>query len=817
MKRDGAALDSVENLRIFLDNVAQELPIIRPIKEFIHLNLLLPYQNMPFWDALKLVSLKFEAMPFAELSLYRDRIQSGEVPKELVLAKLKKYVPQTDAAELMERIMRADFEFTHHDLRVGSLHHLWNKKLGVNIIQLADGMLIKWLGMYMDQGIGLWEMPGCEEKSFYHAMKDLLSLSYVKPAPFSCRSLGELFPETAEEAIFVHLGFLCPKESSQLSYLHESIFTLRGWAGLIFQLEKNPALIPFTRKISLIDFIAVKLTLERAWILEHDQKALAPDFSEAETPDTNPLFRDNYFEIFRSCQEALEEVNYQKVLLDILKLNRSKRGPAKYQLVFCMDDRECALRRHLEELTPEAETFGTAGHYGIECLYQHSEDPFARKQCPAPVPPKYLLKDEIGPHGKLRKGKGLDHHLIQPSHSLWDDWHHSLSGGIRLTGELVLNLFFPLAFKNLKNVREVRPNSELRLIRSGDEVVDGLKVGYSIEEMADVVHGQLMLIGFVHHFAPLIVFVGHGSNSVNNPYFAAYGCGACSGRPGSANSRALAQMANKKEVRELLKSKHGICIPENTTFLAGFHDTCREVVDLYDTDKLDAEHTDQLKHLKKHLSVALFKAARERSRAFKLVTFRAISKEAHKEVMRRSYSLFETRPELGHQNVCFSIVGRRSLTQGLNLGRRAFLQSYDRNVDPTGDILAASLGAVIPVTSGINLDYFFSRVDNLRLGAGSKLPQNIVGNIGVGHGTESDLLFGLPFQMIDQHTPLRLLVLVEQSPELALYAIQQNALVKEIVYNGWIHYTCWDDATNSYYIFQDGKMEKASGILEGVC
>ena len=39
MKNDGAGLSSGESLRIFLDNVAHELPIIRPIKEFIHLNL----------------------------------------------------------------------------------------------------------------------------------------------------------------------------------------------------------------------------------------------------------------------------------------------------------------------------------------------------------------------------------------------------------------------------------------------------------------------------------------------------------------------------------------------------------------------------------------------------------------------------------------------------------------------------------------------------------------------------------------------------------------------------------------------------------
>jgi uncharacterized protein len=190
----------------------------------------------------------------------------------------------------------------------------------------------------------------------------------------------------------------------------------------------------------------------------------------------------------------------------------------------------------------------------------------------------------------------------------------------------------------------------------------------------------------------------------------------------------------------------------------------------------------------------------------KLVSFGKMKSDAHKEVLKRSLSLFETRPEMGHTNVTLAIVGKRDASYGLNLNRRSFLQSYDRSLDPEGNILTQTLGAVIPVCSGINLDYFFSRVDNLRFGAGSKLPQNIVGNLGVSHGTESDLLCGLPFQMIDQHTALRLLVIVDQTPEIALKAILGNSLVKQIVFNQWIYYACLDQVTGNFYLFNDGKM-----------
>lgn len=791
----------------FLEEVARDLPIIRPIKEFIHLNLLLPYQHLPFWEALLQVGLKLEAFPFADINFYRERIKSGEIPLALIEAKIEKLPSHIDKIKVFDQITKNDFNFVHHDPRVGPLHDEWNDLIGINVIQLADGMLIKWLGMFLDQGISHWQMPGSDDKSFYHCMRDLILNSAIKPDPFSRNDVARLFPEDAVKAIEEHLDYLCPEKKLQKEYCSESILTLRGWAGMIFTIQQNAAVLSFPRKITLIDFLAMKLTLERAWICAEGGKISAPDFKHLGRRTPHPLNDEAIFTAFRIFQEVFEEATYGKVIQELVSRKKHRLESVSYQAVFCMDDRECGLRRHLEGLSPKIETFGTAGHFGIECLYQHPDDPFPKKQCPAPVPAKYLLKDY--PKEQIRKNKNkesLSHQLIQPSNDPFMDWIMShVSAGIGAF-KLASNLFFPLALKNLENVREVRPDTELKLKRTQEPAPGELKEGYTLEEMAQVVYSQLQLIGFVHRFAPLVFFMGHGSNSSNNPYFATYGCGACSGRPGAANARALAQMANDPEVRALVLSKFGLKIPEQTFFVGAMHDTCRDVVEIFDPHKIPGDHALAFKQFKNYLSIALFKNARERSKMFKLVSYRTISKEAQKEVLRRSYSLFETRPELGHTNVTYAIVGKRDLTHGMDLKRRSFLQSYDRTVDPEGKLLAATLGAVIPVCSGISLDYFFSRVDNLRFGAGSKLPQNIVGNIGVSHGTESDLLFGLPFQMIDQHQPLRLVVIVDHAPEVALSAIQGNALVRQIVYNNWIHYFCFDGETEKVYHFSDGQM-----------
>ena len=140
------------------------------------------------------------------------------------------------------------------------------------------------------------------------------------------------------------------------------------------------------------------------------------------------------------------------------------------------------------------------------------------------------------------------------------------------------------------------------------------------------------------------------------------------------------------------------------------------------------------------------------------------------------------------------------------MDRRAFLNSYDPRVDASGEILSGILNAVVPVCGGINLEYYFSRIDPLKYGAGTKLPHNVNGLIGVMNGTEGDLLTGLPTQMTELHEPLRLLLLVEQLPEVALAAARRNPAVYEWIENEWVSYAALEPEGSRLWRFSKGKM-----------
>jgi len=176
-------------------------------------------------------------------------------------------------------------------------------------------------------------------------------------------------------------------------------------------------------------------------------------------------------------------------------------------------------------------------------------------------------------------------------------------------------------------------------------------------------------------------------------------------------------------------------------------------------------------------------------------------------VKRRTVSLFEPRPELNHATNALAIVGRRAITRSVFLDRRSFLNSYDYSIDPNGDYLAGILNAVAPVAGGINLEYYFSRVDNQQLGAGSKLPHNVVGLIGVTNGIEGDLRTGLPYQMIEVHDPIRLLVVVEHDPEVVFAAITRNTATYNWFKENWVHLIVLHPTDKKMYRFVNERFD----------
>ena len=313
-------------------------------------------------------------------------------------------------------------------------------------------------------------------------------------------------------------------------------------------------------------------------------------------------------------------------------------------------------------------------------------------------------------------------------------------------------------------------------------------------------------MGLVKEFSPLVYVVAHGSSSANNPHHGAHDCGACSGRPGSVNARVFAFMANHLVVREKLKDQ-GIEIPANTQFVGALHDTAADQIAFFDETIISASNKVLHQQNVEAFETALDLNAKERSRRFASINTKLPIKEIRNKIKQRSVSLFEPRPELGHGSNALCIIGRRALSKQVFLDRRAFLNSYDYTIDPDGSILKNVIAPIGPVCGGINLEYYFSRIDNLKLGAGTKLPHNVMGLIGVANSSDGDLRPGLPLQMIEVHDPIRLLVIVEQDPIIVNNVLEQNPAIKDWYIKNWIHLMVMNPHDNQLYRYNKGQFE----------
>jgi hypothetical protein len=225
---------------------------------------------------------------------------------------------------------------------------------------------------------------------------------------------------------------------------------------------------------------------------------------------------------------------------------------------------------------------------------------------------------------------------------------------------------------------------------------------FSYAEAAMKIAGNMKNIGLKDRFAPIFFILGHGSRTVNNPFDAAHNCGACGGREGGPNARLLARCANHPEVRSILHREFKIAIPDDTWFVGGFHDTSSELVELYDTEYVPASLSAAFEKGKEIILYARGKNALERCSKFMLFDG-STPEEALSHVHTRSTDLGQSRPELGHATNASVIIGRRELTKGRFLARRAFLPSYDPfNDDDRGSNLEGVITPALVVCSGIS-------------------------------------------------------------------------------------------------------------------
>ncbi len=728
----------------------------------------------------------------------------------------------------------------------------------------VNELLTRFTAAYLDQGVSRWPLPERANGflaafvALYTGTAGLLD-AWAAKLPEALRAVRGL---GATEVVARELDALALPAEDWPKFLEATFLALRGWGGMVQQVElRADSVAHAITKGSLDEFLAVRLVLDRL-AAEHLAAKLDPGGLAAlplVAPPAVPLAPEQraslvfqlaqvlgwspealhaltagqwatlYAELaaFPSLQRrrvfhAAFERQFRVQTLDALSLHggRANGTPAapRFQLICCLDEREESFRRHVEEVAPDAETFGAAGFYSVPMYYKGAADAHFVPLCPVVMKPGHYVCESVATEfeasSSARAGRrklwgraGLAMHTLSRT-AVVGAFIASVFGALASV-PLALRVMFPRGTSKLRgrldSVLRSPTQTVLSLERQAEPPAkESAHLGFTVAERVGFGRRLLEDVGLTKTFAPLVVILGHGSNSQNNPHKSAYDCGACGGSGGGPNARVLAAVLNDPRVRDGLLS-HGIAVPAATWFVGGFHNTCNDTVTVLDGDLVPPQQLWAFDAVLAVIDQAARRNAHERTRRFLSAPLNQSFDAAKRHVEERSEDLGQTRPECGHASNAICVVGRRERTRGLYLDRRAFLTSYDPTQDPTGAILTRIMGAVVPVCGGINLEYYFSYVDSPGYGSGSKLPHNVTSLLGVMDGAASDLRTGLPWQMVEIHDPVRLMIVLETTTAIARAMIYDHPAIGGLILKGWVQVAVLDIDGPGMHLFQGGE------------
>ena len=712
-------------LQDILHHLAHHLPAQGPLDVFIHHNTLHAFQHLPFEQAVVDASRLFHAEPYMTEAAYRRQLTLGRIRTtdlDAVLAAEgvdirirrvmldpghRSFRPETIRWEIEENGLldadRALFEYwlARAEARPWTFreepHH-----------DAVNSLLIKLCGAFLDQGMAYWPMPDREQGFWKAALTVLSQPGAVRGEELA--SAGRLARQwrgkTAEQAIHVAFEALGVSEEQQEEFLAQELQSLPGWAGLMHQLEQDPALFPHERvPASLLDFVAVRLLLVVVGRDGQEDRPRPRDFEAERMAEAATLMDVTLLTNFDWKNAREEEASaFRRSVLAFDELERRRLWHAAYerrherqillpfqqhgakgaatmpprlaaQVFFCIDERAESLRRALEEADPEIETFGAAGFFGVPMNYAGLDDARGVSLCPVVMKPKHAIRERPVEgheehHGRrraLRKAWArLARESFVSSRTLVRGWLATSVLGVFALFPLAARVLSPRLFAKvaawLNSWVLPEPRTELvfsRVDETGRQVVSGFLDGFSVAEKVDCVAAVLGPAGLRRGMAPLVVVLGHGSTSLNNPYESAYNCGACGGRQGGPNARLFAVMANQPKVRLGLRDRD-IHIPDDTWFIGGYHDTCNDDIELYDLEALPSSHRRDFDRVRASLDEARARNALERTRRFEAAAGSRRPIAGLRHVQERAEHLAEPRPEYGHCTNAVCFIGRRA-------------------------------------------------------------------------------------------------------------------------------------------------------------
>lgn len=694
--------------------------------------------------------------------VYQASIVSGRIRDEDLVAALQAN-PAADRPANLAHLKEMAMRERPLPRPVPTIADLAAELSGIDWPAIIEKTIGLWAAGYFDRGQALWS-PAPNQRAFAAwrtwASRDLTP--EIAGLSGFCAHVSAA-PDTPEQSILKACGRLAISPQAAEFLFHRLITDLGGWAQharwLLWRAEQEG-----TSDETLGDLLAIRLIWEDALLGRYPE--LTERWRATLALYAAPLAPTREQAVDEILQDASERAYLRSLANNLAAAKPQARNRPVLQAAFCIDVRSEIFRRALENQSPDIETLGFAGFFGLSVAHRDHGSDIVENHLPV------LLKPALQSTGR---GTAESENKTR----------------IKARTIRALGRFRQAAVSSFAYVEAAG------LFYAGKLMKDTLGLGgrgpacchsapkldpeLTAEAKAATAAAVLKAMSLTRGHAQTVLLVGHGANVTNNPHRSAYHCGACGGYSGEVSARLLAGLLNDDETRAGLPG-HGIDLPEDTHFVAALHDTTTDEITVFDGDCPSAK--DEMGSVRTWLQRAGAQARAER--AIRLPGASA------KSISARAADWSEIRPEWGLAGCAAFIAAPRHVTAGANLDGRAFLHSYDWRADEDFRTLELILTAPVVVASWISLQYYGSSVAPEVFGGGNKLIHNVVGGIGVVEGNGGRLRPGLPWQALHngeslEHTPLRLSVLIEAPEGEISRILEAHPGVKALFDNRWLH------------------------------
>jgi uncharacterized protein YbcC (UPF0753/DUF2309 family) len=792
-----------------------------PLKHFVAVNPFLGFDGRAFHATCAILHRVARVDILMKRDYYRQAL-SADVIEDCDLAAALAAVPgdwsaPATIAELKTALSRDVIGKPKHAAHVATVSEVLDSLAGgdrnASRTAFMTDEISKWCAAYFDEGQSVWRLPSRDLRPYAAwraAMRHDLNPEVMGVVDF--RKLVAEMPDEPVDAIAAVVERLSVPARAVEEYLYQALLDIGGWAAYARYLVWDNELYGRADD-TLVQLLAIRIVWGYALFAQRTdaefEDAWRRAMSEAAAPPHDEqLGDDRDLCVDLIAHEAYERA-YQRRLLGQLARNasepprRTTEARKLLQAAFCIDVRSEIYRRQLETVAPDAETIGFAGFFGYPIEYVPIGNLRGGAQCPVLLTPAFTVCETVLGVAEAEDERFLHlRRLRRRAAKAWKSFKISAVSSFMYVETAGLLFAGKILGDSLGVTRTVHdPNTDgldaAVIDRLGPRIEarmsGGRQTGFTPEQRVSMAEAVLRAMSLTAGFARLVLLVGHGSTTVNNPHASSLDCGACGGHTGEANARVAAMICNDPDVRVALR-RRGIDIPDDTWFVGCLHDTTTDEISLYDQDQAPQSHARQIAETRETLRDASALTRCERA------SLLGIARDARtdRRVVARSRDWAEVRPEWALARNAAFIAAPRARTRGIDLDGRAFLHDYDWRADEDFAVLTLIMTAPMVVASWINLQYYASTVNNRVFGAGNKVLHNVTGTVGVLEGNAGDLKVGLPWQSVHDgsrfvHEPMRLSVFIEAPLEAINGVIAKSETVRNLVENRWLHLFATED------------------------